>query len=637
MPAKKLSTRIQPMKSSGTQHFIERTYREGGSFQWVRETFINALEAEATRVAYGIEWQAVESQGVYRRIIADNGKGMTPDQLVEFFNTFGGGGKPIGGVAENFGVGSKTSLLPWNGHGVVVVSWVDGIPAMVWLQRDADTGEYGLRYLDAVDEAGESSVETVVRPFDDHEHGCDWSLVRPDWIKEHGTVVILLGNSPSEDTALGDPSRVEAKVHGVVRYLNHRIWEIPNGVEVSVESFQSDTKAKWPRSLEESRSTGSRSSLRRVVLGAKHWIEYPEARDGGGLEDSGTVPLDDGTKADWFLWKGDRPQVHGYAPETGFVAALYRNELYNFQAAHSIYRSLGVSASTVRQRLWVVFRPPEFDDSTRRGVFPTTDRNALKLRGGPNAGDDLPISDWANEFADKMPQAVRNALAEARTSDTRTIDDEAWRERLMERFGSRWKMTRLVAQQTGQASIRPVQGAAPGSRASAPSAEQRSGGAVTVGGEKTGPDRIGSAPGPVPARPTRVGGGLPHCRAVKAEDIGGKGILAAWQRHDPEFPSGVVLLNVEHPVLLQQIAHYQSQYPDHLMDEVEEKVLTVYKEVAVAKIAHSEYLRSVLSANEIEELRSPHSLTMALLGLITEDALLQPRLGGKLGKTRLSA
>ncbi len=29
--------RILPMKTAGTQHFIERTYREGGAFQWSRE------------------------------------------------------------------------------------------------------------------------------------------------------------------------------------------------------------------------------------------------------------------------------------------------------------------------------------------------------------------------------------------------------------------------------------------------------------------------------------------------------------------------------------------------------------------------------------------------------------------------
>src|SRR5215216_3179558 len=58
---------VLPMKVAGTHHIIECTYRESGSFQWVRETLINALQAKATRIEFGIEWQAVESRGVHRR------------------------------------------------------------------------------------------------------------------------------------------------------------------------------------------------------------------------------------------------------------------------------------------------------------------------------------------------------------------------------------------------------------------------------------------------------------------------------------------------------------------------------------------------------------------------------------------
>ena len=186
---------ITPMKTAGTQHIIERTYRESGAFQWVRETFINGLEADAKRIEFGIEWQAVESKDVYRRTIADDGRGMTADQLEEFFNTFGGGGKPIGNVHENFGVGSKTSLLPWNRHGMVVISWVDGEAAMIWVQQDPNTGEYGLRVFDTQNPVTGNMEKTVtVVPFDDPEGGCDWSKVKPNWIGDHGTVIVLLGN-----------------------------------------------------------------------------------------------------------------------------------------------------------------------------------------------------------------------------------------------------------------------------------------------------------------------------------------------------------------------------------------------------------------------------------------------------------
>ena len=187
---------------------------------------------------------------------------------------------------------------------MVVVSWVDGEASMVWLQRDPETGEYGLRYLTAIDEEGQELIETVVRPFDDPDHGCDWSAVKPAWITDHGTVIVLLGNSPTDDTALGDPNRDEAAVHGVVKYLNTRVWEIPAGVEVGVDNFRSDTKSKWPRNEREARSDEARGNHRRIVPGAQHWILYPEGHKGGKLSDSGIVSLKDRTKVRWYLWSG---------------------------------------------------------------------------------------------------------------------------------------------------------------------------------------------------------------------------------------------------------------------------------------------------------------------------------------------
>lgn len=222
--------RILPMKTAGTQHLIERVYRESGDFQWARESLINAFEAGATRVEYGVEWQAVENLGVYRRVIADNGCGMTAEQLVEFFNTFGGGGKPIGDEHANFGVGAKTSLMPWNKYGLVVLSWVDREASMIWVQQDPATGEYGLRLVRAMDpETGTETIEEVYQPYEDPRHGCDWSQVKPSWLDGHGTVLVLLGNEPGDNTILGDPSRNEADIKGISAYLNRRHVDHPRG------------------------------------------------------------------------------------------------------------------------------------------------------------------------------------------------------------------------------------------------------------------------------------------------------------------------------------------------------------------------------------------------------------------------
>jgi DNA mismatch repair ATPase MutL len=73
----------------GASHFVNRMFEACGNYQWAREFLKNSLEAGATKVEFGIEWQAVEKEGVYRRTICDNGSGMTREELLRFFSTLG--------------------------------------------------------------------------------------------------------------------------------------------------------------------------------------------------------------------------------------------------------------------------------------------------------------------------------------------------------------------------------------------------------------------------------------------------------------------------------------------------------------------------------------------------------------------
>src|SRR5262245_18149437 len=98
----------------GASHFVNRMFEACGNYQWAREFLINSLEAKATQILFGIEWQEVEKHGVYRRTVMDNGRGMDKDEVLNFFSTLGAGAKKIGGVHDNFGVGAKIAALPWN-------------------------------------------------------------------------------------------------------------------------------------------------------------------------------------------------------------------------------------------------------------------------------------------------------------------------------------------------------------------------------------------------------------------------------------------------------------------------------------------------------------------------------------------
>jgi hypothetical protein len=262
---------IRKMHTNRIAPMIERGYREGTKFQWVRETAINAIEAGATRIEFGVEWQAVNARGVYRRMIADNGKGMTPEELQEVFNCFGGGGKAIGDEHENFGIGAKTALLPWNHHGVVVISWVEGQAAMIRIMREEKSGEYGLEIFPVEDDQGQESYEAVVTPYNDPERSVDWSKVKPSWIDQHGTVIVLLGNHAADDTFRGDLARDEDGTKDISQYLNHRLWDLRDRVQISAVEFLTTNKANWPKSEPLSKS-GETGVIVRAVRGTKHYI-----------------------------------------------------------------------------------------------------------------------------------------------------------------------------------------------------------------------------------------------------------------------------------------------------------------------------------------------------------------------------
>jgi hypothetical protein len=176
---------------TGASHFVNRMFEGCGNYQWAREFLRNSLEAEATRVEFGIEWQAVEKHGVYRRTVADDGYGMSADELVRFFRTLGLGAKTIGGVHDNFGVGAKIASLPWNPDGVVILSFKNRQGSMIQIVYDHETNEYEL-----VEFQTGTTTSCVIDPtdIDWRDDEVDWGAVAPDWARDHGTLVVLLGS-----------------------------------------------------------------------------------------------------------------------------------------------------------------------------------------------------------------------------------------------------------------------------------------------------------------------------------------------------------------------------------------------------------------------------------------------------------
>src|SRR5260370_35991049 len=130
------------LQITGASVFVNRMFEACGPYQWAREFLKNSLEANATKVEFGIEWQAVEKRGIYRRTVMDNGIGMDRDELLRFLSTLGEGAKKIGGIQENFGVGAKIASLPWNPEGVVIMSYKVWHETMIEIVIYPDPGDY---------------------------------------------------------------------------------------------------------------------------------------------------------------------------------------------------------------------------------------------------------------------------------------------------------------------------------------------------------------------------------------------------------------------------------------------------------------------------------------------------------------
>ena len=324
------------VKITGASNWVNRMFEACGNYQWAREFLKNSLEAGAKRVEFGIEWEAVSKFGVYRRMIADNGCGMSREELVRYFSTLGEGKKPIGGIHDNFGVGAKIAALPWNPDGLVVLSFKDGAASMIKIVLDPESGDYELVEFENEDHRRSCILDPTDESIDWQDE-INWGMVAPEWTREHGTVVVLMGNDEMPDTVLGNIHANEADIKGLSVYLNTRFWDLAP-YEIFVVELRSERKNSWPSGPND-RDDRRRPNNRRI-MGAHHFVEHVRAED-GALASKGTILLDqERVIADWYLWKGERPAIHSYAKKQGYVAIRYGNELFELTTSKPTFRSL---------------------------------------------------------------------------------------------------------------------------------------------------------------------------------------------------------------------------------------------------------------------------------------------------------
>jgi hypothetical protein len=615
----------------GASHFVNRMFEACGNYQWAREFLKNSLEAGATKVEFGIEWQAVEKFGVYRRTVADNAVGMTKDELLRFFSTLGEGAKRIGGVHDNFGVGAKIASLPWNPDGVVVISYKDGKGSLIRIELNPETAEYEL-----VEFQSQRGAAYIIDPSEVAEWGNDvnWSIVAPEWTRQHGTVVVLLGSEGAPDTILGNPRAGEKDIKGLSVYLNTRFWDLRK-TEVVVVELRSERKTSWPHGPKD--SDDARRPNNRTIMGAKYYLTDVKSQ-AGKLINSSWLPLDGNrVVTHWYLWEGERPAIHSYAKKPGYIAVRYGDELFELTTHKAHFRWFGIAEVKVQQNLTIILEPQLFDPQIAEwGIHPDQSRNRLLFTGNGDKGVGVPLADWGYEFADQMPDEIRAAIKKARGDGPSSLEDEEYRRRLQEKFGDRWRVKQLVQAKESDPNKRPIDvtdekvqaddkdvaGVRRSKKRRRPRAVHVIRFRTTDGATGEGVER-------------EIAVDVPKFRFVGKDEFDHPWHLALWAPNDPDGPT--VLINEDSPFLIEAIRYHQEQYPEIYASEVAKIVRTTYGEVAVCKVAHSQKLIAQIPEEELDlTYRSEAALTVSLMGLIAEESLIAQRLG-KLGRKKTAA
>ena len=561
-----MSSGNTPLRFLGVGNLLDREYRNSPYFQWGRELARNGIEADATTIQFGPEWRGVEATGVYRMQYADNGHAMSKDELREYMLTLGKGGKVVGGPHDNYALGSRMTLLPWNPEGVVVISMLDGVAWMVKMMFDPDAsngeGEYVLEEV-SWEEDGDQGLATVYPPYVDNELGFDWADTIPDFIKQvgHGTTFTLLGRNLTENTIDGDPERNERHRFLGRKYFNTRFWDLPEGVTLRVYELP-ENEADWPQAASEKKGQF------RTVRGAKSLVEYKKNTGEEFIAAQGTVTVDDHTDVHWWLRTEPKVETGGLGATSAYIGVLYRNELYGLayteqddgddKSGANVYRQFGIGSDTVRRRVFIIIEPPEYDEATgTQGVAPSTGRADLYWMGAGLSSRSVKPSDWASAFGAKLPAEILDAINAEYESRDHDDDREERLKRVVDRFGKRWKAprARVQAKDTDTTTTPTSPGTAPRAPIDSPTQPRkpRRKKKVVVRG-RSGDPMIGQpGSGETPAKKTSVTVGVPDCRWVTSADINDPGMLAAWQKPSAQDPNGCIELDKEHPVIRSQI------------------------------------------------------------------------------------
>ncbi len=347
---------------------LDRLGQDCSPLQYLRELTQNGKEAiertgQPGLLVWDVDWISFDLGNIMKLCVIDTGDGMSGEEMLKFINQLSSSGAEQS-ITANYGIGAKIAAATKNAAGVIYQSWKNGEGYMIQLEKNPDTGEYGLRQW-ALDDG---TYSHFMRLEDD---------VKPPEIKEHGTKVNLLGKIRTENT-MDPPKEAAAPSRWISKYLNTRYFQFSDGIKVRAREGWD-----FPRSDKD-------RNILRTITGQKPYLDKHSVV-------SGTQELDT-ARVHWWILRDESAITNnsGYIESAGHVAALYQDELYDRGTARAGTARLQHFGILFGVKFVVLYIEPTKLDG---GVLTNnTARTTLLLNAEP-----LPWADWAYEFRENMP------------------------------------------------------------------------------------------------------------------------------------------------------------------------------------------------------------------------------------------
>lgn len=385
-------------------NIVDIIYSDSDKLQFVRELVQNSVEGNASRIKISYERQGFEMYGVKRFLIQDDGKGMSAEELTEFLNELSSSGKEVG-VDKNYGIGAKTSTLPWNPLGVVFVSWTseDDPGAMIWLYKQR-TGLYGAREFE--DDEGDLVEALPLDQYDEeigNEYGVDFRLFREEWNHKSGSAVLLLGDHKMHDTYNPRLLKPNVSKDECIRYLAQRYKELP--VSTSVMQYEAERRDNGRRS----RKLKTLSSLEETYIDAQ-----------------GSIDVSDSLSIEWVLINNDRRTMHHYLG-SGFIAFENKSELFHHRRHPQTWRAFGIHQKQIWSRLFIVIKDKD--------LIQNAARTQLK---NPKTDADPDFAAIGEYFRTNLPEYLLKEQRKLIAEKANNLEIDEYRKRLASEYGNRF-------------------------------------------------------------------------------------------------------------------------------------------------------------------------------------------------------